>query len=94
MRVWYTPRAKADLDSINDYLKQRSPPGARNVLTAIYRATVFIAEQPHGAQATDNPEVRMKLVAKYPYKIFYRIGNGRIDVIHIRHTARRPWQGR
>ena len=28
-----------------------------------------------------------------PYKIFYRVREDIVEVIHIRHTARRPWRG-
>ena len=63
------------------------------MLAAIDRSLDLISQQPHGAQATDHPAVRMKFVADYPYKIFYRIGAGLVEVVHIRHAARRPWEG-
>jgi len=42
MIVRYSPRATNDLEAIHDYLVQRSPKGAVNVLTAIYAAIEFV----------------------------------------------------
>jgi plasmid stabilization system protein ParE len=37
--------------------------------------------------------LRSKLVVGYPYRIHFRIRDGALEILHIRHTARRPWQG-
>jgi hypothetical protein len=29
-------------------------------------------------------------VSRYPYLVFYKVGEGEIAVLHIRHTARAP----
>jgi hypothetical protein len=31
------------------------------------------------------------LLVRYPFKMFYRIAGDAIRILHIRHTARRPW---
>ncbi|MGH6798433.1 MAG: hypothetical protein ACREDI_08640, partial [Roseiarcus sp.] len=33
----------------------------------------------------------VKIVPNYPYEISYRVSEGLIDILHIRHSARRPW---
>jgi toxin ParE1/3/4 len=68
MRVRYRAQARTDIDEIRRYLQQRSPSGARNVLRSIYAAIKFIAENPHGSEATGDPDVRVKVVIEYPYK--------------------------
>jgi plasmid stabilization system protein ParE len=65
------------------------PAGAQNVLAQIHDAVARLAEQPMSGHATDAPSIRVLLVGKYPYKIFYRIRTD-IEIIHIRHTARGP----
>jgi plasmid stabilization system protein ParE len=37
MRIRYTPRARSDLQSILQYIDERSPLGARNVKRAIQK---------------------------------------------------------
>lgn len=90
MKVRITPRARADLHEIQEYISQRNPSGARNVLRSIYSGLAFIAENPRGAAVADETNVRVKAIVDYPYKIFYTIG---VDAVHIRHSARRPWRG-
>jgi plasmid stabilization system protein ParE len=30
---------------------------------------------------------------RYPYIVYYRVGQDEISIVHFRHAARRPWQG-
>jgi plasmid stabilization system protein ParE len=93
MRVRYTPRAFADREHIFDYLTQRSPGGALNVTAAIRDAVEQLGRQPNSGYASDLPDVRVKFIGRYPYKIFYRVREQTVEIVHIRHTARRIWRG-
>lgn len=93
MRVRYTPQARGDIDRIYSYLKKRSPSGAANVSAAIYAGIRFIAERPEASERTDDPDVRVKVVRRYRYKIFYSVAGDTVDILHVRHTSRRPWKG-
>jgi toxin ParE1/3/4 len=94
MRVRYTRRARGDIEQIYQFIAKRSPNGARNVLRAIYAGVQFIAEYPKASVQTDNPEIRVRIVRRYRYLLFYRIvENDTIEIVHIRHTSRRPWVG-
>jgi plasmid stabilization system protein ParE len=95
MKVRYSPRATRDLAAIREYLSGRSPIGAANVMAAIFAAIEFIRRYPRGAEKTNIPGVHGKIVNKYRFKIFYRVIDDEdvIEIVHIRHTSRRPWQG-
>jgi toxin ParE1/3/4 len=93
MRVRYTPEAFSDRERILEYLKERSPGGARNVAASIREAVMRLGDQPHSGYRTDNPEVRVMFVVRYPYKIFYRVRDDAVEILHIRHTSRRAWTG-
>jgi toxin ParE1/3/4 len=92
MSVRITPRARADIEEIRHYLLNRSPGGMRNVLRSIYSAINFVGENPRAAEETDEPDVRVKVVVEYPYKIFYNVIAGTIEILHVRHSAREPWK--
>ena len=81
MKVRITPRARADLHEIRDYISRRSPSGARNVLRSIYSGIALISENPRAGTATDEDTVRVKVIAEYPYKIFYTI-DAEQDFLH------------
>lgn len=92
MRVRYSPRAFADREAIFEYLNQRSPSGARNVMAGICAAVTQVSDQPHSGYATDESGVRVMHLTRYPYKIFYRVLNDNIELLHIRHAARQRWE--
>jgi toxin ParE1/3/4 len=91
MKVHYRDRALADLEAIFQYIDMRSPSGARHVIDAIHAAITAIAEHPLSAERTSHVGIHVKIVRRYRYKIFYRVGDGQIEILHVRHGARRPW---
>jgi toxin ParE1/3/4 len=91
MIVRFTRRAEADLVAIEGYLERRSPEGARRVATSLLRTIEVIASHPQSGASTRRPHLFVKIVLNYPYKIFDRVSEGSVDILHIRHSARRPW---
>ena len=92
MKVVYRARALADIDGIFQFLNERSPTGARNVLRAGRDGIGDIADNPLAAQRTSDPDIRVKMLGRYRYKIFYSVlGTELVEIIHVRHAARRPW---
>lgn len=91
MIVRYRAQALADIAEIHGYLHERSPSGALNVLRAIYAGVQLIGEWPLGSPRTTDPGIRVKLVTRYRYRIFYRVTEDEVLILHIRHTSRRPW---
>ena len=90
MNVRFSPRARGDVEDIFQYLSQRSPSGAGNVMAAIFAGVEFIAEHPYASECTDDAGIRVHVVQRYRYKIFYRVDET-VEILHIRHTSRRPW---
>jgi toxin ParE1/3/4 len=95
MKVRYSRRAAHDLESIRGYLSPRSGRGAVNVLAAIYLSIEFIRRNPQASEKTAIVGVRVKMVRKYRFKVFYRVAvsDDTIEIVHVRHTSRRPWNG-
>lgn len=91
MRVRYTRGAFADRERIFEYIHERSPAGARNVMARIRSAIAQLADHPYSGYRTDDSDIRVKFIGRYPYKVFYRVRDGVVEITHIRHTARRPW---
>jgi hypothetical protein len=40
---------------------------------------------------TSAPSIRVKIVGRYHRKIFYSVGVDGIEILQVRHGARRPW---
>ncbi len=92
MIVRLTPRAEKDLLFIHAYLVRRSPKGAAGVGASLEAAVQFIAAHPLAALEI-KPSLFMKTLTDYPYKIFYRVRDDAVEVVHFRHAARREWRG-
>jgi toxin ParE1/3/4 len=93
MKVQYRAQALADIDAIHRYLEERNPAGARNVLRAIYASIQLIATRPLSYQRTDDPAIRVHIVRRYRYRIFYNVTGDTVEIIHVRHTSRSTWKG-
>jgi len=92
MKVRYRARALADIDGIFQYLNERSPTGARNVLRALAGAIDDVGSHPMASPGTSDPDIRVKILGRYRYKIFYSIvADEFVEIVHVRHAARRPW---
>jgi len=93
MRLRYRAQALADIDAIHRFLEEHSPAGARNVLHAIYASVHLIAEHPLSYQSTDDSDIRVHVVRRYRYKIFCSVTGATVEIIHVRHSSRRSWEG-
>ncbi|OGG53152.1 hypothetical protein A2851_03630 [Candidatus Kaiserbacteria bacterium RIFCSPHIGHO2_01_FULL_53_29] len=94
MKIRFRAEAIADIQEIYDYLIKRSKQGAEHVATALDEAVGFIGAQPSGSEETDDKALRVKSVIGYPYKIYYDIHPGRIEIVRVRHDSRQPWRPR
>jgi plasmid stabilization system protein ParE len=90
MKIRYALRAQRDIASVISYIEQSSPTGADRVRTSLDATFSLIGQHPHvGLRA--GTDLYVKTVADYPYKIFYRLRGDFVDIVHVRHAARRPW---
>jgi toxin ParE1/3/4 len=96
MRVEYSKRAITDLRKIAAYHLRSDDPQVAAAIEQRIRATIVrIARSPDsGPPVVQRPGVRVALVLRYRYKIFYHVMGETIRIVHIRHTARRPWEGK
>ncbi|WP_167443150.1 type II toxin-antitoxin system RelE/ParE family toxin [Rhodopseudomonas pentothenatexigens] len=92
MTVRFTRRATEDLREILDYLNARNPAAADRVRQSIAATVRSIADRPHiGLRNARAPALRSCLVGRYPYRVHYSVENAEVWIIHIRHSARRPF---
>lgn len=90
MKIVYTPQAAADSADIFDYIDQHHAQGALNVKRAIHASISGLEGFPYLGVRTDRPKVRMLVVSRYPYLVFYTVTEerGEIFLLSIRHAAR------
>ena len=90
MKLRYTLPALADLESILEYIGERSPQGAKRVRERIKQSTELLLRHPHIGVRTSDPDIRRTHAFPYPYLIFYEATEGEIVIHAIRHGRRDP----
>ena len=92
MKVVYTDEALDDLDAIANWLIVHYPVVAPAVERRIRSILAHIARWPESSRrSAKRPGVRVVALGRYPYKIFYRVTGDTIEILHIHHAARQPW---
>lgn len=92
MKLVYSRRALADLNGIASYYAaSTSPTIAGSIERRLVSVIDRICRAPEAApRVSQRSQVRVAAVVRYPFRIFYRVRGDTIDILHIRHTSRRP----
>lgn len=95
MKLVYSRRALADLDEIATYYSaSASPTIAQSIERRLDDVIDRICRVPEAApRVSQRSQVRVVAVVRYPFRIFYRVRDDTVDILHIRHTSRRPLAG-
>jgi toxin ParE1/3/4 len=95
MKAFYAERALRNLEDILTRLHSANPLAASALERRIVNAVARIENWPKSARAVTQwrGNVRVLPLVRFPYLIFYQIADDRIEILHIRHTARAPWTG-
>jgi toxin ParE1/3/4 len=95
MKLVYSRRALADLNEITAYYAVNASPAIAESIGSRLGAVVDrIRLLPKAApRLTQRSQVRVVAVIRYPFRIYYRLRGDTIDILHIRHTSRRPPAG-
>jgi toxin ParE1/3/4 len=90
MKVRWSETALAQLDDIFLYIYERNRSAALSVAKRIEDSAAMLGEFPLIGHLTDESEVRVLPVVRYPFMIFYAIDAvaGEVAILHVRHTAR------
>ncbi len=92
MKVVYTDPALHDLDEITVWLWRHYPGLGRAIERRLRIVVAHIARWPESMRRSKRrPDVRVAPLGRYPYKIFYRVRADTIEILHIHHAAREPW---
>ena len=88
MIVEITAAAEADLEAIGDYIARDNPKRAVSFVRDLLHCCLDIAEMPEAWPVVPRYEhhgIRRRVHGRY--LIFYRIGPGRITILHILNGA-------
>jgi plasmid stabilization system protein ParE len=91
LRFFFHPEADAELIDAASYYGERSLVVGIEFLQMIDAAIARITEMPRAAPTwPGRPNVRRRVVAKFPYAIIYVVEPAAVRIIAIEHAKRRP----
>lgn len=90
MKLYWSARAQARLDQIHSYIASENPAAALRVVQQIVQRVSQISVFPDsGRQVADYDRDDVRELIEGQYRIIYRVGAGRIDVLTVKHCAQR-----
>ncbi len=89
MRVRWSQSSLTEIEDIFAYIHERNAAAASSVVARIERLTSMLTDFPLAGHVTDDPEVRVLSVVRYPFRIFYAVDMAADEVVilHVRHAA-------
>ncbi len=87
MHIRWTPAAAADLQHINDYLKDNHPQYRELTVRKIYAAIQSLKEWPNRGRAGREQGTRELAFPPLPYIAVYRVTEQSVEVLRIWHGA-------
>lgn len=93
MKLVYTDEALRDLDEILTFIASKYPAVSAEFERRLAVVLRRVGSWPESAQEIEQrPGVRAVPLIRYPYKVFYRVANEAVEILHIHHAARQdPW---
>ena len=95
MQVRFRREAASDLESAATWYGQQREHLGGEFLAEVELALELVCERPDAFPLVAH-QVRRSLVHRFPYAVYYRVGDAFIDVIACLHTRRSPsvWRAR
>lgn len=89
MRLIYHPDAEAELLEAVQFYERRVPTLGAQFLEAIDRSVHIILAVPERWRITEG-EVRVYLMSRFPYTIYYRALFDQVRILAFKHHSRHP----
>lgn len=95
MRVSFHPLARDEVEAAQAWYEERSLLAATGFLHEISVAVRRISEAPQRYPIAEHGSRRI-LLDRFPFNVYYRVGENEIAVVAVAHQKRRPgyWAGR
>ena len=90
MKVYWSSRARRRLREIHDYIAQDAPQRAAHMVERLIRRAERLPLSPrtdHRVPEYGSDDIRE--VLERPYRLIYRVGEQRIDILTVKHYRQR-----
>jgi toxin ParE1/3/4 len=88
VKVFWSPRAAADLNELVDFIAADKPDAAERVGDNVYSKVERLTSTPLIGRIGILPKTRELILAPWPYIAVYKVTGDTVRVIRLRHTSR------
>ncbi len=92
MHVRWTLAASSDLESIANYLFEKTPEHAPRLVRELYQAAANLNDFPNRGRPGKKERTRELVIQGTPYIVVYKISVEALSIIRILHGAQ-DWRG-
>ena len=89
MQLRWTEDAASDLEHITDYLFEKAPERAPELVRSIYNAPAELLKFPHRGRPGKKNGTRELVLSSLPYIVVYTVSGDVIHVVRILHGAQK-----
>lgn len=89
LRVRWTETAADDLQSVHQYLSERSPAHADAVVERILASLDFLEQYPNIGRHGRIEDTRELIIAGTPFIVFYRLDRDQVFILSVIHGSRK-----
>ena len=87
MKIYFSRRAQADIQSIHDYIAHDNIEMARRVVAEIEQSTLRLSDFPLSGRKGAVETTRELVIPRLPYIAVYCLVSDRIEIIAVFHAA-------
>jgi toxin ParE1/3/4 len=87
MKVRFSASARADIQSIYDFIAQENPKIAARIVGAIEQSTLRLGDFPLSGRRGAVDTTREMVITRLPYIVVYRLNDDSIEIIAVFHAA-------
>jgi plasmid stabilization system protein ParE len=93
MRVRFTAEARSQVDAALAWLAERNPAAAAKLAARLEQVAMRLEAFPRAGPLKVEADIRAIPVRGFSYTLYYRIHSATVEVVSLRHSARRPPTG-
>jgi toxin ParE1/3/4 len=89
MQVKWLRKALHNLDEIAEFIAQKNPAAAKQVVARLYEATQSLSDHPQLGRPGRVAGTRELVLPDLPFIIPYRVRQRAVEILRVFHTSRR-----
>lgn len=88
MGYFLSPQAEADIEAQAEYVAERNPRAATELVEALHRRFALLAEQPRAGMARPDIRPDLRHVVVGNLLALYRLRDGDVEIVRVLHGRR------